>query len=177
MTLSGSVTRAKSKIEGRRVHSDLPEKLGFRTSRETHAEAPAGLFTLSQLDKTALEPAPINPEWVLEGDPQARCKNLSVIGDDWTAVDHWSCTAGKFRWQYFLDETILILEGEAYITDDKGVEYHAVPGVTLSFPDGSAANWHVPEYVRKIAFNQKSVPTYFHKVCRAVNKLHRFLFK
>ncbi|WP_205756155.1 cupin domain-containing protein [Labrenzia sp. 011] len=145
-------------------------------TQDISAVPDTALFTFSFLNKDALKPSPIEPDWILEGDPQARCANLSRFGDDWTFVDHWSCTSGKFRWQYFYDETILILEGEAFITDDNGVRYHAVPGATLSFPDGSAADWEVPSYVRKIAFNQKPVPSYLHKLCRLLNKIQRNIF-
>ncbi|MHA7775894.1 cupin domain-containing protein [Roseibium sp. M-1] len=152
-------------------------KLGFYSVDGAAALPPAALFSLASLDKEALESSPIHADWVLEGSPDARCRNLSQIGDMWTVVDHWSCTAGKFRWQYFFDETILILEGEAFITDENGVNYHAVPGMTLSFPDGTAAVWHVPDYVRKIAFNQKSVPSYLRLFCKVVNKIHRKIFR
>jgi len=155
----------------------LSDKLGFQSIPASKYPAKPGVFTFAHLDKHTLEPSPIAPDWILEGSPEAKCCNLTDYGNDWTVVDHWSCTAGKFRWQYFYDETILILEGEAFITDDNGVHYHAVPGVVLSFPDGTAANWHVPDYIRKIAFNQKSVPSYLHKFCKAVNKLHRRFFK
>jgi|GEM_PF-1364743 len=153
------------------------DKLGFYSVADATPLPPAAVFSLAGLDKEALEPSPIPDGWVLEGTPEARCRNLSEIGDSWTIVAHWSSTAGKFRWQYFVDETILILEGEAFITDENGIKYHAVPGTTLSFPDGSAAIWQVPDYVRKIAFNQKSVPPYLHLFCKAVNKIHRKLFK
>lgn len=134
-----------------------------------------GIFKLSHLDKNALEASPIDPSWIVEGTPDAKCANLVRLGDNWTCVDHWSCTAGKFRWHYAFDETILILEGEALIEDDRGNQYRATPGTTLFFPDGSAANWHVPEYVRKIAFNQKHVPSYFHKALRAFAKVRRMI--
>lgn len=154
--------------------------LGFEDVRQPAPAAGAALpasalFGLSRLDKTELEPSPIDPSWIVEGAPEAKCKNLSRLGDSWTAVDHWSCTAGRFRWHYGFDETILILEGEALIADDNGNSYHATPGTTLFFPYGSAANWHVPAYVRKIAFNQRHVPTYLHKALRAITKLHHKL--
>lgn len=152
-------------------------RLGFQETRISVPAIETGAFAQSQLDKASLNTAPINPDWIIEGAPEARCRNLSQIGNYWTTVDHWSCTAGKFHWHYFVDESILILEGEAFITDDSGVMYHAIPGTTLSFPDGSRATWEVPAYVRKIAFNQKSVPVYLHKACSLINKVHRKLFK
>lgn len=155
----------------------LAEKLGFSAPAADHSSQHSGIFAYSHLDKDALEPAPINPDWILEGNPEARCKNLTLTGNYWTSVDHWSCTAGKFRWHYLVDETILILEGEAHITDENGTHYHALPGTTLTFPDATRATWTVPNYVRKIAFNQKCVPPYLHRICNLVNRVHRKLFK
>ncbi|TYC52465.1 DUF861 domain-containing protein [Rhodobacterales bacterium] len=167
--------------DGELSQADVKRLLGFEDTllpEQTSAAAPvAGIFSLAHLDKSALAPSPIDPSWIVEGNPEARCRNLSRIADDWTVVDHWSCTAGKFRWHYGFDETILILEGEARITDDNGTLYHATPGTTLFFPNGSAANWHVPVYVRKVAFNQRHVPSVFHKALRAVSKLYRMAFR
>jgi uncharacterized cupin superfamily protein len=160
-----------------RSEGAIAGKLGFHSIADAPALPAAAIFSLAGLDKDALQSSPIPPDWVLEGEPEAKCRNLSQIGDMWTVVDHWSCTAGKFRWQYFFDETILILEGEAFITDENGIKYHAVPGTALSFPDGSSAVWQVPDYVRKIAFNQKSVPSYLHFFCKVVNKIHRKFFR
>ncbi|WP_297587189.1 cupin domain-containing protein [Roseibium sp.] len=157
--------------------SELPGNLGFLAPASFEDQPENGVFTRSFLDKEALESSPINPDWILEGSPQAKCKNLSRIGNYWTTVDHWSCTAGKFRWHYDLDETILILEGKALITDDQGAEYHADPGTTLTFPYGSSATWVVPNYVRKIAFNQRSVPTYLHRACNLLNRVQRKFFR
>jgi hypothetical protein len=175
--LAQNTQKSASAYTPRDDEAALVEKLGLLTLEAVQAHAVGGLFTQSRLDKNSLEPSPISPDWILEGNPEAKCKNLSQIGDCWTVIDHWSCTKGKFVWHYFFDETILILEGEAMIVDENGVEYLAVPGTTVSFPDGSKATWTVPEYVRKIAFNQKSVPSYLHTFCRAVNKVHRKLFR
>ena len=151
--------------------------LGFQAPASADSRLQQGIFTRSFLDKDALKPSPINPEWILEGSPEAKCANLSKIGNFWTTVDHWSCTAGKFRWHYDIDESILILEGEALITDDNNVQYRATPGTTLTFPNGTKATWVVPNYVRKVAFNQRHVPFYLHKACNLLNRVHRKLFK
>lgn len=131
------------------------------------------LFTLAALDPAKLKPAPIRPHWILEGAPEAKCVNLSNGTRGWTSTDHWSCTAGKFRWHYGWDETVLFLEGEVRITDDAGVVYEGRPGVSLFFPAGTSATWHVPNYIRKIAFNQRPVPVYLDFPARVIRKLQR----
>ncbi|MBD8892151.1 cupin domain-containing protein [Roseibium litorale] len=132
-----------------------------------------GLFTLAALDPSNLKPAPIRPHWILEGSPEAKCINLSNGTRGWTSTDHWSCTAGKFSWHYGWDETVLFLEGEVRITDDAGVVYHGKPGVSLFFPAGTSATWEVPNYIRKIAFNQRPVPVYLDFPARVIRKLQR----
>jgi uncharacterized cupin superfamily protein len=132
-----------------------------------------GKFTQAVLDVSRLEPRPIRPEWILEGQPEARCANLSIGTRGWGSTDHWSCTAGKFRWHFGWDETVLFLEGEVRITDETGKVYLGQPGVSVFFPAGTSSVWEVPTYIRKIAFNHRPVPRYAHLADRIVNKLQR----
>ncbi|WP_346906390.1 cupin domain-containing protein [uncultured Roseibium sp.] len=160
------------------VHSGGPDlkavakNLGFTAPVQDvdQSDAP-GLFTQSVLDVTKLKPRPIRPEWILEGQPEARCASLSMSTRGWGSTDHWSCTAGKFRWHYGWDEAVLFLEGEVKITDESGKVYLGQPGVSLFFPAGTSAVWEVPSYIRKIAFNQRPVPLLPHLACRVVDKL------
>ncbi|MBS8261906.1 DUF861 domain-containing protein [Roseibium polysiphoniae] len=133
------------------------------------------VFTLARLTKDTLQPSPINPDWILEGNPEAKVRNLSVMSRGWATTDHWSCTAGKFRWYYDWDETVMFLEGEVVITDDEGQVYVGRPGTSLFFPAGSSATWVVPRYIRKIAFNQRPVPAYLHILARGANKVFKVL--
>lgn len=130
-----------------------------------------GKFTQSVLDPERLKPSPIRPEWILEGAPEARCINLSMGTGNWASTDHWSCTRGKFRWHYYWDEAVLFLEGEVRITDETGKVYLGKPGVSLFFPAGTSAVWEVPDYIRKIAFNQRPIPRYLSLPARVINKL------
>jgi len=129
------------------------------------------LFVIDQVDKAQLEPAPIRPEWILEGTPVAMCKQLSGHKFGWGDACHWSCTAGKFRWHYGWDETVMFLEGEVTITDDNNNVYQGKPGTSLFFPAGTSAVWEIPVYIRKLAFNQKPVPWYLHYQSRVVERL------
>ena len=54
----------------------------------------------------ALVPAPIEPGWIVEGQPEACAKELARSGDGTSVVVAWSCTAGRFRWHYRVDETV-----------------------------------------------------------------------
>ena len=136
-----------------------------------------GLFTQGELDKNALEEKPIRPEWVLEGTPAAKAKMLAGHTRGWGDVCHWACTAGKFRWHYDWDETVVFVEGEVKITDDSGKVYYGKPGISLSFPAGTSAVWEVSDYIRKVAFNHKPVPWYLHVQSRIVDRLYKVVDK
>jgi uncharacterized cupin superfamily protein len=98
-----------------------------------------------------LDPAPIDPSWIVEGAPRARARSIS-LGDHGTIRAYlWDCSAGRFKWLYDHDEMIQILEGEAEITSQNGVRTTLRPGDVVSFPAGQTVAWHVPEYVRKVA--------------------------
>ena len=100
----------------------------------------------------ALGPAPISKDWVIEGSPTARIRQIfrSVDGESETFI--WDCTAGKFNWYYSVDETVYVIEGSVIVEDEAGVAHELTAGSTMFFPKGSAAKWHVPKYIRKVAF-------------------------
>ena len=106
-----------------------------------------------------LEPAPIEPSWILEGAPIARLKVLHAASDQRYVVALWDCTAGRFRWHFNADEVVHILDGEVSVTDEDGGERILRPGDTALFPKGSTNVWHVPRYVRKMAVNRYDRPS------------------
>jgi uncharacterized cupin superfamily protein len=154
---------------GRNARAGLSGKLGFQA---VPGAMPTGtaIFTLDPMDAADLTPAPIRPEWILEGNPEARCKRLAGLSDRRGDICHWSCTAGRFRWHYGWDEGVMFLEGRVEITDRNGNTYVGEPGVSLFFPAGTVAEWHVPDYVRKIAFNHNPVPRSLHLATRVMDK-------
>ena len=99
-----------------------------------------------------LQSAPIKPDWITAGKPQARNRILSTASDGsaWTML--WDCSAGSFRWRYTFDETIHFLEGCAHITCRDGVTRRFGPGDMLFCPAGSVAHWRVDDHVKKLAF-------------------------
>jgi uncharacterized protein len=122
-----------------------------------------------------LAPRPIEPSWVIEGKPEARCCVLSKSADGLASTMVWHCTEGKFNWYYDFDETILILEG-AILLESDGLEptrYGA--GDVIFFKDGAHARWHVEGHVKKLAFCRKTQPVWLGFALRVIGKLKRIL--
>jgi uncharacterized cupin superfamily protein len=118
-----------------------------------------------------LNPSPIEPSWVIEGNPEARSRRLSTspCRTNWTLI--WSCTRGKFNWYYDIDETIVILEGSIVLESDVAPPKRYGAGDVILFQNGTRAKWHVEEYVKKVAFCRLNNPFPFGLAIRAVNKL------
>jgi uncharacterized cupin superfamily protein len=118
-----------------------------------------------------LNPAPIAPHWIIEGKPEARSAKLAVTADGTSTVMAWSCTAGRFTWNYSIDETLHVISGEAFVTDDKGEVRRLGPGDMVYFPAGTRSNWYIPHEIRKIAFCRHTMPRPVGFMLRSWNKL------
>jgi uncharacterized cupin superfamily protein len=105
-----------------------------------------------------LNPSPIYPKWVIEGNPIARNKVLSSSADGTASTFLWDCTAGRFNWFYDVDETVYVIEGGVIVKDLAGASRRLSAGDTIFFPAGARAEWHVEEYIRKIAFCRTPLP-------------------
>ncbi|MHC2576716.1 putative cupin superfamily protein [Bradyrhizobium diazoefficiens] len=90
-----------------------------------------------------LKPAPIEPSWIIEGNPEARNCTLSVSADHAASTLIWSCTEGKFNWYYDCDETIVILEGSIVLESEGMPPRRYGVGDVIFFRDGAHAKWHV----------------------------------
>ena len=87
----------------------------------------------------------------------------------------WSCTAGRFNWHYSVDETLHIISGEVFVTDEKGQTHRLAAGDMVFFPAGTSSVWNVPNFVRKIAFCRHSMPRPAGRALRVWNKIARRL--
>lgn len=105
-----------------------------------------------------MKPAPINPEWIISGDPQARMADHSRSGDRAAYTALWDCTAGTFRWFFMWDETVHIIEGDVHVTAADGSVHHLNAGDVAYFKAGMWATWRVDTYVRKVAFLRRPFP-------------------
>ncbi|MDB4975645.1 MAG: hypothetical protein JWN48_3986 [Myxococcaceae bacterium] len=118
---------------------------------------PAG--TYSHIQETDLNEVPIDPSWILEGEPVSRVKLLHAAPDAKYTVALWECNAGKFRWYFGYDEVVHILDGEVVVREDDGTERTLRPGDVALFPKGTTNVWSVSSYVRKMAINRYHKPT------------------
>jgi uncharacterized cupin superfamily protein len=102
--------------------------------------------------------APINPAWILEGTPVARSRPLAFIDDSTLSAMLWETTAGRFEWHYNSDELVQILDGEVELTPPGGKPMIIRRGDIVFFPGGQVVQWHVREYVKKVAINAVRTP-------------------
>jgi uncharacterized cupin superfamily protein len=122
-----------------------------------------------------LTPRPIEPSWIIEGNPVAQCSVLSSSADGLASTMVWHCSEGKFNWYYDFDETILILEGSIVVENDTMPPTRYGPGDVIFFRDGAHAKWHVEGHVRKLAFCRKTQPVLLGFALRVFSKIKRTL--
>jgi uncharacterized protein len=123
-----------------------------------------------------LAPRPIDPSWIIEGNPVAQSCVLSQSADGLASTIVWECSEGRFNWYYDLDETILILEGSIVLESDTMSPTRYGPGDVVFFRDGAHARWHVEGRVRKLAFCRTTQPYVLGFALRAFNKIKRIMF-
>ncbi|KVD70619.1 hypothetical protein WS62_12040 [Burkholderia sp. ABCPW 14] len=137
---------------------------------------PRPVFEAVRLDDVVLQPSPIDPAWILEGNPVARSGQWSCSPDSTTSMWVWDCTAGRFNWHFDCDETIHVIEGEVIVTSEGHEPRTLRAGDAALFHAGSRAEWHVPKYVRKHAILRPPIsrPVLFvHKVVRKLRSTLR----
>ena len=122
-----------------------------------------------------LETAPIRPEWVIAGRPQARAVELVRSPDGTCTSAQWDCTAGTFHWFFWVEETVHILEGEVLVRGADGRHVLLRQGDVAVMPANTWMVWHVERYVRKLAYCRYPVPRPFGKIVRAVQKMRTAL--
>ena len=83
-------------------------------------------------DLSDLEPVPILP--ALAGTPAARSKVLARSRDRTSWIMVWECTAGRFIWDYGVDETVVVISGEVFITTGEEKEKRLGKGDMAFFP-------------------------------------------
>jgi uncharacterized cupin superfamily protein len=122
-----------------------------------------------ETSRSDLPPEPIPPDWIQEGAPVARAVRLTESPDGKLFTGIWDCTAGKFRWIYWFDEIVHILEGEVRVDD--GTKTHVlVPGSAAYFPSGLETVWVVPKYVKKMFVLRAPQERRVRRIVRAVRQ-------
>ena len=129
----------------------------------------------AHVDTITMHPAPINPDWVIDGSPVARAGQIVQSSDGTAASAVWDCTAGTFNWHFGIDETVHILDGEVEVSMADGRPRVLRAGDVALFRAGTTAVWHVPAYVRKIAFCRHPLPRPFGFAVRCWSKTRSLL--
>jgi uncharacterized protein len=122
-----------------------------------------------------LDPLPIPAVNVIEGTPIARSTGLTASDCGTVTTCIWDCTAGRFHWNFDVDEVVHILDGEVHVTEDDGTETVLRTGDVGHFPLGSHSIWHVPQYVRKLAVHR--APARRPLVLRAAGRVRRMALR
>ena len=133
-----------------------PAPLDLQSSHVLHQDLPS---------------APIPEDWVREGSPKARMKELTKAQDGGLTSWLWDCTAGKFEWYFVSDEFVHILEGEVEVTGADGHTKMLKPGDVAFFPAGMRSLWHVPKYVKKLAILRDNREPFLRKLQRKWSEL------
>lgn len=110
--------------------------------------------------------SPIQPEWIIAGDPVARCAAWSNSADSQLSLVVWECSAGTFRWEFGCDEVVHVLSGAVEVTDDDR-SFTLRAGDTAFFPAGSAAVWHIEDHLRKQVVLRNGMPAGIGRLLRA----------
>jgi uncharacterized cupin superfamily protein len=135
----------------------------------------AQAIVAAHIDAVILKPAPINSDWVLEGSPVARAGEIARSTDGTTVSLVWDCTAGTFDWHFGVDETVHIVEGEVEVSAPGFGPRMLRAGDAALFRAGTTARWHVPAYVKKIAFIRHPLPRPLGFALRAFGKVRALL--
>lgn len=115
-------------------------------------------FVSAALAGLELQPAPIEPSWIISGDPRASGALHSQSADACSTTTVWSCTAGAFRWNFLWDETVYIVSGSVVVTDETGARSTVSAGDVAYFAAGTWATWEIADHVKKVAFCRRPFP-------------------
>ena len=139
------------------------------------AKVPAPSLIETARVASDLLPSPINPSWIIEGNPQAKARQLCQSVDRlvWTVV--WECSEGRFDWYYSYDETVFILEGSIVVEGDGLPQTRYGVGDVILFRKGAHARWHVEGHVKKLAVCHRVLPSSLSFFVRLLGLLKRGL--
>lgn len=88
--------------------------------------------------------------WIKSGQPRFSVTEVSRSTDGRQIVGLWQCDGPTtFEWQFGLDETVHLLEGEVKV-EYLGNTFTLLPGQTATFHAGTRATWHIPNMAKKV---------------------------
>jgi uncharacterized protein len=96
-----------------------------------------------------LGPAPIDPEDIVSGSPEAGTVVMRASNDKRLVNGVWECTPGTFYLPHNYEETVTIVRGRVTVTPEGGEPTELGPGDTAFFPAGTKVLWEVHDTLRK----------------------------
>jgi uncharacterized cupin superfamily protein len=106
-----------------------------------------GVLRVSVLD-APLQPDPLDPGQVLEGDPQTSDHTLATSADGRATSGVWSCSPGTFA-DVEVDETFVVVSGRATIQAQDEAPVDVGPGDLCVLRAGTRTVWTVHEELVK----------------------------
>ena len=90
------------------------------------------------------EPDPLDPEQVIEGEPETFDLPVSEADDGTEIAGFWMCTPGTFS-DTEVEESFVVLRGHAEVEMADGTRMALGPGDTHSFRAGEKTIWRVTQ--------------------------------
>jgi uncharacterized protein len=96
-----------------------------------------------------MQAAIVDPSWIKSGNPKFAQSETFRSPDGRTVAGLWSCEGPTtFVWQFGVDETVHLLEGEVLV-DYLGNKFTLLPGDVATFHGGTQATWTIDTYAKK----------------------------
>jgi uncharacterized cupin superfamily protein len=94
-----------------------------------------------------LDPLPLDPATVVDGEPQATLLPLGEVGD--VEVGIWELTQGTVT-DVEVDEVFVVLAGDATVRFEGGPSIELHPGSVVRLKAGDRTTWEVRSTLRKV---------------------------
>ena len=118
-------------------------------------------ITSTTVSETNLAPWPIDKTNILTGDAEAHGTVLWQSEDKLLCNGVWSCTTGKFNWEYTWNETFYLVQGKISISIDNAESKEYNSGDLVFVPTGTNTTWTIIEPVRKVFHLESETPLEF----------------
>ena len=118
-------------------------------------------ITSTTAHQTELTPWPIEKSNILSGDAEAHGTVLWQSENKLLCNGVWSCSIGKFNWEYTWNETFYLIQGKISIAIDNADAKEYNTGDLVFIPNGTNTTWTIIEPVRKIFHLESPTPIEF----------------
>ncbi|SHF07744.1 hypothetical protein SAMN02745157_1584 [Kaistia soli DSM 19436] len=132
----------------------------------SQAGRPSRSVTVGHAARNDWRPAPINPSWIIAGDPIAHYIPIGVGEDGYSSLSLWRCTEGSFRWTFGWEESVYITKGEVEVVAADGHRDILEAGSVALFQAGGTSIWTVRQPVQKMAVCRRALNPHLARLIR-----------